>query len=116
MAYVPAILSFEFSTIFLNLIWFTDKLGHAGSTMMLVNATGLLLAFVFVRIIYGISSFYSLFVLISTNARAVGPYFLITLTISMFILSSLNIFWLYKIILSFYRKFSSPKGSEKKSS
>ncbi|OMJ19693.1 putative TLC domain-containing protein [Smittium culicis] len=106
MIYVPAILSFEFSTIFLNLIWFTDKLGYSSSKFMLFNGLGLVFAFIFVRVIYGISSFYSLFGLISANYEFVGAYHYYTLSASMVILSSLNIFWLYKIIASFQRKFS----------
>ncbi|PVU92417.1 hypothetical protein BB561_003836 [Smittium simulii] len=112
MYYVPVILMFEFSTIFLNNIWFCDKLGLAGSQLQIANSIGLLISFAVVRVFYGSYKFYELAVTIISNWNSFSNFLIYTIFPSIIILWSLNLFWFYKITRAFFKKFAELKSAK----
>ncbi|KAG4305592.1 hypothetical protein PORY_001148 [Pneumocystis oryctolagi] len=61
MYYGTSFLAFEFSTPFLNMHWFFDKLQMTGGLYQLINGIILLIVFFFVRIVWGLYAAFNVF-------------------------------------------------------
>ncbi|PVU92415.1 hypothetical protein BB561_003834 [Smittium simulii] len=104
-SFVPAVLSSELSTVFLNNIWFCDKLGYSGSKFQALNGILLVLAFFSVRIVYGAFSFANLALQLLENLDFLGNYLVFSTLLCIIVLWPLNLLWMYKILSSFYSRF-----------
>lgn len=98
-------LTYEISTLFLNVHWFCDKTGLAGSQLQWVNGLFLLFSFFSVRIVFGLYQSF-LFVqacLENWSRLPLGPvyfYFLANIATN-----GLNLFWFSKMISSVMSRF-----------
>ncbi|PVV04878.1 hypothetical protein BB560_000620 [Smittium megazygosporum] len=108
--FIMAGFTFEASTIFLNGVWFCDKLGYSNSIVQLFNGIGLVISFFGVRIVYGYIAFYRVLKLLFANSSTLPPFVFYSSVCIIFVSLSLNTFWFYKIIAAFSRRFS---GSSK---
>ncbi|KAJ1927538.1 hypothetical protein IWQ60_002842 [Tieghemiomyces parasiticus] len=86
--YGPYLVLNELSTPFLNMHWFMDKVGMAGSNLQLINGVLLLVTFFFCRLSYGMYWYIRLY------------------AISLMVLNCLNIIWFYKMIHSVRSRFT----------
>ncbi|OMH85623.1 putative TLC domain-containing protein [Zancudomyces culisetae] len=104
MYYVPVFLFFEASTIFLNMVWFCDKVGLSGSTFQLVNGVLLAIVFFFVRLVFGTLKMIQFYKDVAIDAENVGIMLYILAHLSITVFWSLNVFWFYKIVQSIIKK------------
>ncbi|KAH9928505.1 DUF887-domain-containing protein [Epithele typhae] len=103
--FAPRFLSWELSTIFLNVHRFLDKTGHTGSTAQWLNGVVLLSTFFSVRIVYGwyltAGFLHALFA-----ARAeLSPVYLVLFTAGNLTLNTLNAVWFYKMVFAVRKRF-----------
>ncbi|OJT14106.1 hypothetical protein TRAPUB_9344 [Trametes pubescens] len=103
--YAPRFLTWELSTIFLNIHRFLDKTGYTGSSAQWVNGVVLLSTFFSVRIIYGwyltLDFMHSLYA-----ARGQLPtFYLVAFALGNLTLNALNATWFYKMIFAIRRRF-----------
>ncbi|KAH9848885.1 DUF887-domain-containing protein [Lenzites betulinus] len=103
--YAPRFLTWELSTIFLNIHRFLDKTGHTGSFAQWLNGVVLLSTFFSVRIVYGwyltIDFMYALY-----NARHEIPtVYLLSFAVGNIVLNALNATWFYKMIFAVRKRF-----------
>ncbi|CDO77932.1 hypothetical protein BN946_scf184679.g11 [Trametes cinnabarina] len=103
--YAPRFLTWELSTIFLNIHRFLDKTGYTGSTAQWVNGVILLSTFFSVRIVYGwyltLDFIHSLYA-----ARDVIPaVYLLAFAAGNLTLNGLNAIWFYKMIYAIRKRF-----------
>ncbi|KAI0748696.1 DUF887-domain-containing protein [Daedaleopsis nitida] len=103
--YAPRFLTWETSTIFLNIHRFLDKTGHTGSTVQWINGVVLLATFFSVRIVYG--WYLSIdFMRALYGAREELPLvYLIAFYAGNIALNSLNAIWFYKMIFAIRKRF-----------
>ncbi|KAI0658851.1 DUF887-domain-containing protein [Cubamyces menziesii] len=103
--YAPRFLTWELSTIFLNIHRFLDKTGHTGSSAQWLNGVVLLSTFFSVRIVYGwyltLDFMRSLYA-----ARAELPTaYLLAFALGNLTLNGLNLTWFYKMIFAIRKRF-----------
>ncbi|KAI0332566.1 DUF887-domain-containing protein [Cubamyces sp. BRFM 1775] len=103
--YAPRFLTWELSTIFLNIHRFLDKTGHTGSSAQWLNGVVLLSTFFSVRIVYGwyltLDFMHSLYA-----ARAELPtIYLLAFALGNLTLNGLNLTWFYKMIFAIRKRF-----------
>ncbi|KAI8982862.1 DUF887-domain-containing protein [Trametes punicea] len=103
--YAPRYLSWELSTIFLNIHRFLDKTGYTGSTAQWINGVILLSTFFSVRIVYGwyltLQFLRSLY-----DARAALPtHYILIFALGNLTLNLLNATWFYKMIYAIRKRF-----------
>ncbi|KAI0820216.1 DUF887-domain-containing protein [Trametes gibbosa] len=103
--YAPRFLTWELSTIFLNIHRFLDKTGHTGSSAQWLNGIVLLSTFFSVRIVYGwyltIDFMHSLY-----NVRHELPLvYLFAFALGNVTLNALNATWFYKMIFAVRKRF-----------
>lgn len=102
--WIPAFLLFELSTPFVNINWFASKLpsNFFSENVVIVNGLMLIGTFFWVRIVWSLSAFYTLFkcmlVLWAETESYTYKACIVTTTVMKLLLDSLNIFWLYKMI------------------
>ncbi|KAI0374660.1 DUF887-domain-containing protein [Pilatotrama ljubarskyi] len=103
--YAPRFLTWELSTIFLNIHRFLDKTGYTGSTAQWLNGVVLLSTFFSVRIVYGwyltLEFMHSLYA-----ARAeLNAFYLLAFALGNLTLNALNLTWFYKMIFAIRKRF-----------
>ncbi|KAI0807957.1 DUF887-domain-containing protein [Fomes fomentarius] len=105
--YAPRFLTWETSTIFLNIHRFLDKTGYTGSRAQWINGVILLSTFFSVRIVYGwyltVDFLRSLY-----DARAdLSIVYLLAFGLGNLTLNTLNAIWFYKMIFAVRKRFDS---------
>ncbi|KAH6583788.1 hypothetical protein BASA61_007847 [Batrachochytrium salamandrivorans] len=103
--YGSVFLMFEISTVFLNIHWFCDKTGRAGTTLQWVNGIILLTTFFSVRLVFGIYQSMRFFMTCFEQWDSVPKYLFIVYAMSNILLCSLNIFWFSRMIKSVVSRF-----------
>ncbi|KAI0780423.1 DUF887-domain-containing protein [Trametes elegans] len=103
--YAPRFLTWELSTIFLNIHRFLDKTGYTGSSAQWINGVILLSTFFSVRIVYGwyltLDFMHSLYA-----ARAeLSTFYLLVFAFGNLTLNALNATWFYKMIFAIRKRF-----------
>lgn len=105
-------LLFEVSTIFIDMHWFLEKLGYGGSTIIMVNDAAALIAYMFVRLVFG--SYLTLKFLrdLHTMWSHVPLFFSLISLLGNVTTHTLNFYWFYKLGRSAYRTMfgSSPRA------
>ena len=96
----------ELSTPFLNIHWLLDKLGLTGSLLQFVNAMCLLLSYVTVRMIIGVSESYKIVTLLwSPAADTLALPYKLYYTLGLLILNALNYIWFFKMLHAMRKRF-----------
>eukprot|EP00158_Paraphelidium_tribonemae_P001336 Partr_v1_DN24271_c1_g1_i2_m36587 putative Family with sequence similarity 57, member len=104
--YACFFLLFELSTPFLNIMYLLDKSGLGNSIYQIVNGMLMVSVFFGMRIVAGFIMSYQLLWDIYANYHKVGaPRSILFILIDIF-LCSLNLFWLYKMIMSVSKRTS----------
>ncbi|OSD08343.1 DUF887-domain-containing protein [Trametes coccinea BRFM310] len=103
--YAPRFLTWELSTIFLNIHRFLDKTGYTGSFAQWVNGVILLSTFFSVRIVYGwyltIDFMHSLYAV----RHELSLVYLLAFAAGNLTLNGLNAIWFYKMIYAIRKRF-----------
>ncbi|KAL7748851.1 hypothetical protein RI367_005764 [Sorochytrium milnesiophthora] len=107
--YGSVFLLFELSTPFLNVHWFSDKLGLTGSTFQLLNGIVFLATFFVVRLCWGIYSSLQFYQSVLAVRDQVPMPLFVVYGIANTVLNGLNIYWFYAMIRSLQRRFRPSK-------
>ena len=100
------IIMWELSTPFLNIHWLLDKLGLTGSLLQFVNAMCLLLSYVTVRMIIGVSESYKIVTLLwSPAADTLALPYKLYYSLGLLILNALNYIWFFKMLHAMRKRF-----------
>ncbi|KAI0950069.1 hypothetical protein AcV7_008646 [Taiwanofungus camphoratus] len=104
--YACRFLSWELSTIFLNIHRFLDKTGHTGSIAQLLNGVLLLGTFVGVRIAWGWYATAGLWRTVYQARGEVPAGYVVVYLVGSAALNCLNAIWLYKMVHALRRRFN----------
>lgn len=111
--YAARFLSWELSTIFLNVHRFLDRTGRTGTTAQAVNGALLLATFFGVRICWGwyetLKLYMTLWGVYNSGNLSVGK--IVTYVGGSWALHGLNAMWMYKMVLALKKRFD---GSDSK--
>ncbi|KAG5460367.1 MAG: TLC domain-containing protein, partial [Olpidium bornovanus] len=108
-----AFLMFELSTPFLNINWFMDKMGMAGSLLQLINGIVLLTAFFCARIVFGFVASWQTYenaskpVSVEATKPLVPTFLIVLYTVANLLLNGLNIYWFGMMIKALRKRFNS---------
>ncbi|KAL6301783.1 DUF887-domain-containing protein [Sparassis latifolia] len=112
--YACRFLSWELSTIFLNIHRFLDRTGRTGSTAQAVNGAFLLGTFFFARIVWGWYKTVDLYLTLYAARDEISLGYFVIYGCGSSALHSLNAMWMYKMVLALKKRFdgsdSKPKG------
>jgi len=106
--YAIRCLLWEGSTVFLNIHWYMDKSGLAGSRLQTINGVFLLASFIGLRIVFGGYISYAFSKLILQVRGEVPLAVALYYACGNFLLQGLNWFWLFAMLKGFKRRMSSP--------
>lgn len=100
MPWVPAFLSFEGSTPFVNMNWFASKLpaGTFSDKFVMINGLLLMVVFFVVRILWGFYAVSQVAYSLWHSRDLVHPFFPIVVLSINLMLNALNVFWFYKMV------------------
>ncbi|KIY73261.1 hypothetical protein CYLTODRAFT_417226 [Cylindrobasidium torrendii FP15055 ss-10] len=102
-------LLWELSTFFLNVHWFCDKTGMTGSKLQLINGLCLLSTFFAVRVVFGGMYITPRFTVVLWSVRdQLPPIYTVIFLGGNTCLTSLNVFWFYKMLQAIRKRF--PEG------
>ncbi|KTW27258.1 uncharacterized protein T551_03252 [Pneumocystis jirovecii RU7] len=110
MYYGTAFLAFEFSTPFLNIHWFLDKLQMTGGLCQLINGIVLLVVFFLVRILWGLYAAFNVFSDIYYNLSIVPLYLALIYLTANILLNILNFYWYSKMLSALKKRLKDPKN------
>ncbi|KAI0636424.1 DUF887-domain-containing protein [Trametes polyzona] len=103
--YAPRFLTWELSTIFLNIHRFLDKTGYTGSSAQWINGVILVSTFFSVRIVYGwyltVDFMHSLY----AARDELSTFYLLVFALGNLTLNALNATWFYKMIFAIRKRF-----------
>ncbi|RPD67956.1 DUF887-domain-containing protein [Lentinus tigrinus ALCF2SS1-7] len=103
--FAPRFLTWELSTIFLNIHRFLDKTGYTGSKAQWVNGVILLSTFFSVRIVYGWYLTFNFMKALYGARNELSVVYLLCFALGNLTLNSLNIIWFYKMIFAVRKRF-----------
>lgn len=125
MYYASVFLLFELSTPFLNLIWYSDKVGcqslsHSarnvqfgmkGTMLQWCCGVCLILTFFSSRIVWGYYQSYMIHMDMYVHFAEVPLLHLLVYSIANMSLNVLNAFWFYRILQTVFQRLFEPKSS-----
>ncbi|KAK7061813.1 TLC domain-containing protein [Favolaschia claudopus] len=104
--YASRCLLWEASTIFLNIHWALDKMNLTGGILQAFNGVCLILAFFFVRIVYGGYTSYQFYISLYENRANISTTALVSISVGNVLLQGLNWFWLGKMVSALRKRFT----------
>lgn len=97
-------LLFEFSTIFVDMHWFLEKLGYGGTWAILLNDACGLAAYLGVRLVFGSYLTYCFFRDIYTMHETIPITYTLCSVLANTTTHALNFFWFYRLLRSILRR------------
>ncbi|KAI9294845.1 DUF887-domain-containing protein [Neoconidiobolus thromboides FSU 785] len=114
--YGSVFLMFELSTPFLDFIFFMDKSGNSDSILMVINGICLMVVFFCVRIVFGIYMSYKTFESVLQVISKVPLHLQFIYGTANVALNLLNLFWFYKMVSMFVRRYKQRNQNKQKKS